>query len=125
VDKAYRRYYKILQKLIESNLFTGLAHPDSIKVFGHKPSCDSRDTYEKIADLPCKHNMYAEQSGGLYLNYGKHCELELNVTMLKVFLDKGARILTASDAHDPKDVGANIVELQSIICILAERYRQG
>ncbi len=38
VDKIYIRYYEIMQKLIESNLFTGVAHPDSIKVFGHKPS---------------------------------------------------------------------------------------
>ncbi len=120
VDITYKRYFEIMQKLIESNLFTGVAHPDSIKVFGHKPSYELRDTYKKIADLLCKYNMYAEQSGGLYLNYGKDCELGMNRVMLKVLLDKGVKILTASDAHSPNDVGANISELHNIIYNLRE-----
>ncbi len=31
VNRAYRRYYQIMLNLIQSGLFTGLAHPDSIK----------------------------------------------------------------------------------------------
>lgn len=54
-------------------------------------------------------------SGGLYLNYGKDCELGMNEEMLKVFVDRGVIILTASDARSPNDVGANIQELQNII----------
>ena len=115
VDKAYQRYYEIMEKLIESNLFTGVAHPDSIKAFGYKPSYDLRNTYIKLADLLGKNHMYAEQSGGLYLNYSKDCELGMNQTMLRVFLEKGVTVLTASDAHSPMDVGSNIIELQSII----------
>lgn len=115
VDKLYIRYYEIMEKLIESGLFTGVAHPDSIKAFGHKPSFDLLDTYGKIADLLNKHNMYAEQSGGLHLNYSSDCELGMNVRMLKVFKDKGVCILTASDAHRPEDVGANIKKLENLI----------
>jgi len=115
IDKIYIQYYEIMERLIESNLFTGIAHPDSIKVFGHKPSYDLVSTYEKLANLLCKYDMYAEQSGGLYLNYSKNCQLGMNATMLKVFIDKRVRILTASDAHSPKDVGANIVELQNLL----------
>jgi len=115
VDKTYRRYYEIMEKLIASELFTGVAHPDSIKAFGHKPSYDLIDTYNKLADLLNKHNVYAEQSGGLHLNYSKDCECGMNRKMLKVFNSKGVRILTASDAHSPKDVGANIIELQNLL----------
>lgn len=115
VDNTYKRYFETMQRMIESNLFTGIAHPDNIKVFGHKSSYDLRDTYKKIADLLYKYNMYVEQSGGLYLNYGKDCELDMNMIMLKELLDKGVKILTASDAHSPNDVGANIIELQNII----------
>lgn len=115
VDKTYIRYYEIMQKLIESDLFTGVAHPDSIKAFGHKLSYDLADTYSKLADLLCKHHMYAEQSGGLHLNYSSDCELGMNATMLKIFADKGVKILTASDAHSPQNVGANIMELQNLI----------
>ena len=115
VDKTYYRYYEIMQKLIESDLFTGVAHPDSIKAFGHKPPYDLTDTYNKLADLICNHNMYAEQSGGLHLNYSKECECGMNTQMLKVFIEKGVKIFTASDAHSPKDVGANIVELYNLM----------
>lgn len=115
VDKAYIRYYEIMQKLIESDLFTGVAHPDSIKAFGYRPSYELAATYRKLADLLCKHNMYAEQSGGLNLNYSSGCELGMNAAMLKIFIDKGVRILTASDAHSPENVGANIIELQKLI----------
>lgn len=115
VDKTYIRYYQIMQKLIESDLFTAVAHPDSIKVFGHKPSYGLKDTYIRLAELLCKHNMYAEQSGGLNLNYSSDYELGMNAEMLKIFIEKGVRILTASDAHSPQDVGANIMKLQRIL----------
>jgi len=108
VDKIYFRYYEIMQKLIESQLFTGVAHPDSIKVFGYKPSYELVSTYDKLANLLCKNNMYAEQSGGLHLNYSSNCELGMDVAMIKVFINKGVRILTASDAHSTKDFGAKI-----------------
>jgi histidinol-phosphatase (PHP family) len=115
VNHTYRRYYEIMQKLIESDLFTGVAHPDSIKVFGHKPSYDLNDTYKTLADLLGKHQMYAEQSGGLHLNYSPDCALGMNSLMLKVFIAGGVRLMTASDAHIPTDVGANIAELHHLI----------
>lgn len=115
VDEIYIRYYEIMQKLIESDLFTGVSHPDSIKVFGHKPSYELVGIYGKLADLLCRHNMYAEQSGGLHLNYSSNCELGMNESMLKIFIDKGVRILTASDAHSPTDVGADIIGLQNLL----------
>ena len=115
VDEVYIRYYEIMENLIKSNLFTGVAHPDSIKAFGHRPSYDLKGTYEKLAELLCESDMYAEQSGGLRLNYSSRCELGMNAAMLRIFIDKGVRILTASDAHRPEDVGANIEELQNIL----------
>lgn len=42
--------------------------------------------------------MYAEQNGGLTLNYGFE-ELGLNPRMLEILKAKRMRLLTASDAH--------------------------
>ena len=58
--------------------------------------------------------MYAEQSGGLTLNYGFE-ELGMNKTLLNVFKNKNVDIRFASDAHKPEDVGANILEMQAIV----------
>lgn len=40
------------------------------------------------------------------------CELGMNTDMLRAMKRHGVRILTASDAHCPEDVGDNIAEMQ-------------
>lgn len=100
-------------QLVKSKLFTGLAHPDSIKCFNYLPSFDLTQTYQKLAVELVANGVYAEQSGGLRLNY-KHSELGMNLKMMKTFLEEGVNIQTASDAHRPEDVGANILELKSL-----------
>ena len=114
IDEAYRRYYEIMHQMIDSNLFNGVAHPDSIKCFGHHPSQDLSSTYTALSEALNKACMYAEQSGGLALNYG-FSELGMNPSMLKIFKANNVHILTASDAHRPEHAGANIKELQMIL----------
>jgi len=115
VNKAYRRYYEIMCELCESGLFTGLAHPDSIKCFGYTLTCDMTDAYNKLAILLCKYGLYAENSGGLHLNYDPDIELGLNKQLLDIFKHNGVTICTASDAHKQSDVGANIRELEKML----------
>jgi len=115
VDHLYVRYYEIMKNLIRSGLFNGCSHPDSIKVYGHYASYDLTETYSEIADLLISHGMYTEQSGGLHLNYSKNCEIGMNRKMLEVLRGKGVDIRTASDAHCPEDVGANIEALQELL----------
>lgn len=114
-EEIYKRYYEIMFQLCESNLFTGLAHPDSIKCFGYKPNIDLSDYYNKLALLLNKHNMYAENSGGLKLNYSPDNELGLNAQLMSILKKNNVRIETASDAHNQKDVGANIRELEKML----------
>lgn len=115
VDSLYRRYYQIMEQLIQSHLFTGVAHPDSIKCFCHLPGFDLTGTYERLARLLNQNGMYAEQSGGLHLNYGGRNELGMNEKMRTAFLQNGVQIRTASDAHRPEHVGANIKELEALL----------
>ncbi len=115
VYEAYRRYYDIMFELCESALFSGVAHPDSIKCFGYVPDFDLSEAYEKLASLLSKNNMYAENSGGLRLNYGSDLELGLNKHLLKMLKTHHTEILSASDAHRQSDLGANIKELQAMI----------
>jgi len=102
-------------ELCESGLFTGLAHPDSIKCFGYVPTCDMTDIYGELAMLLCKHGLYAENSGGLRLNYDPGLELGLNKQLLSALKNYGVAIYTASDAHKQSDVGANIRELEDML----------
>jgi histidinol-phosphatase (PHP family) len=115
VNEVYKRYYNIMFQLCESGLFTGLAHPDSIKCFGYIPDIDLTDYYNELSVLLCKHDMYAENSGGLRLNYGSDLELGLNSKLLSVFQKNNVKIATASDAHKQSDVGVNILELENML----------
>ena len=113
-ELLYRQYYDLMLALINSGLFTGLAHPDSIKCFDFLPAGDLTSTYILLADALNQQNMYAEQSGGLALNYG-FAEMGMNKSMLNIFKSKNVEIQFASDAHRPEDVGKNIFEMQSAL----------
>ena len=102
-------------RLCESGLFNGLAHPDSIKCFGYKPDIDLTEYYNKLAMLLNKYGMYAENSGGLRLNYSPEMELGLNSQLLSILKKNNVQIETASDAHKQSDVGANIPELERML----------
>jgi len=115
VNKTYRRYYEIMNELCESGLFTGLAHPDSIKCFGYRHDCDLTEEYNILADLLIKNNMYAEHNGGLKMNYDPNLELGMNDVMLDIMKRRGVRICTASDAHKVSDLGTNIRELEAVL----------
>ncbi|MDR2932368.1 MAG: PHP domain-containing protein [Oscillospiraceae bacterium] len=114
VDSLYTDYYILMLMLIDSGIFTGLAHPDSIKCFGHKPSFDLTHQFHCVARALKRNNMYAEQSGGLALNY-RFAEVGLNGGFLSALKQNGTRILLASDAHRPGDVGANLRDLQALL----------
>ena len=96
-------------------MFNGLAHPDSIKCFGYKPDIDLTEYYNKLAMLLNKYGMYAENSGGLQLNYSPEMELGLNSQLLSILKKNNVQIETASDAHKQSDVGANIPELERML----------
>lgn len=116
IDLLYKQYYDLMLALINSGLFTGLAHPDSIKCFNFLPTRDLTATYTLLADALNKHHMYAEQSGGLALNYG-FADLGMNKSMADIFKDKKVEIQFASDAHKPEDVGKNILIMQSALAM--------
>ncbi|MCX7749631.1 MAG: PHP domain-containing protein [Clostridia bacterium] len=111
VDLVYKRYYSIMANLIKSKLFDIVAHPDSIKCFGYFPSFDLTGIYQNIAKLLHYHNVYAEQSAGLHLNYGL-VEIGLNQNLYKIFKENDVKLITASDAHKPEDVGKCLAELK-------------
>lgn len=103
-----------MEELIQSDLFDHLAHPDSIKCFYYYPEYDLKETYSHIAKQLKKQNMKAEFSLGLYINYG-HEEFGLNKQLLTILKQGDVELITASDAHDPENVGKYIREAYQVI----------
>lgn len=114
VHALYCRYYELMVLLAESNLFSGLAHPNSLQCFGAYPVQDYHLEYERIAAALKAHNMYVEQSSGLAINYNDP-KLGMNEDLLKAMVRHGVPILTASDAHVPENVGRKIREMNDIL----------
>ena len=108
--EIYRRYYEEVLSLIGSSLFDRLAHPDQIKLFDIDPGYDLKETYEKIADAIAEKGMYAENNTGIKYRY-HHADLGIADEMLRIFKEKKVKMITASDAHKPSDVGTLIYEV--------------
>lgn len=103
IDKIYIRYFEIVEDLIKSKLFTHLAHPDSIKIFGFYPTFDLVPYYRKIAKLLKEYNMSTENNTGFdrygFTNYGLDSKLYDELKRENVLIYK------ASDAHDYTYIG--------------------
>jgi len=64
VNWAYNHYFEIAADLAECGIYDGIAHPDLLKLFGHKPSFSLLPHYNNLAAVLDKRKMYAEQSSG-------------------------------------------------------------
>lgn len=109
-DQIYKRYYEIMFDLVKSELFTQLAHPDTIKMFNIYPTYDLTDTYHELADLLNEHHIKVENNVGCYYRY-HHEDMGLADDLLKIFRQHNCEMITVSDAHTPEDCGNYIKEV--------------
>lgn len=112
VDKLYRRYFEDSVSLAKSGLFDGIGHPDSIKLFGKKPSFSLLDHYIDLAQALHANGMYADQNSGVARRCPETAEIGMDKDLLRILQKWNVRIITSSDAHCPEDVGYKIVELE-------------
>ncbi|MGN1346376.1 MAG: histidinol phosphate phosphatase, partial [Eubacteriales bacterium] len=106
VDDAYRRFFALSAALVESGLFDGLAHPDSIKLFGHTPSYPLDEDCDSLAAALAGTGMYAEQNSGVARR--TDAERGMSSVLYAAMKRHHVPIRTASDAHHPRDVGEGI-----------------
>lgn len=109
-NAIYRRYYEIMEDMIESDLFTQIGHPDQLKIFHYEPDYDLKPTYERLAVLAKEHDVYMETNTGCHYRY-LHEDVGTNQVFLDILKAHGVNIMTASDAHQPQHVGMHIAEI--------------
>ena len=115
VDKTYKTFFEDSIELARSKVFDGLGHPDSIKLFGHRPSYDLTDYYERLALALSDSNMYADQNSGTQRRCPDTSPLGMDKELIKALKRHNVKIITSSDAHHPEDVGYKIRELQDVV----------
>lgn len=109
-DWIYDRYFDLTEQLIKSNLFDGLAHPDTIKMFHIMPSYPIAPRFERIAQLLNEHNMYTENNVGCYYRY-HHEDMGLSEDVLEVLKRHRVRLYCATDSHSYDSVGIHLDEV--------------
>ena len=103
VDKIYDEYFDTLQLAVKSGIFDVIAHPDVIKVFGHKARKDMSERYEELAKTLSKMNLCIEVStAGLRKPVE---EIYPASQLMEYFKKYNVSIMLNSDAHVPNDVG--------------------
>lgn len=115
VDRVYRRYFEDSVSLAESGIFDGIGHPDTIKLFGHKPSYPLTECYERLAQALAGNGMYADQNSGAFRRCPDTASLGMEDELLRILKKHQVQIVTSSDAHRPEDVGYKIRELEARI----------
>ncbi|HHW03130.1 MAG TPA: histidinol-phosphatase [Thermoanaerobacterales bacterium] len=103
IDLTYREYFDVLLKAIKSRIFDCIAHPDVIKVFGHRAKADLKDIYDEVARALKDAGICAEVStAGLRKPVG---EMYPSPAMMECFKKYNVPVVINSDAHRPEDVG--------------------
>jgi histidinol-phosphatase (PHP family) len=105
VEEMYRQYFALLGRAARSGLFQIMAHPDLIKVMGHRPSpkLDLQTLYDEAAEAFSAGGAAVEVStAGFRKPVG---ELYPDPAFLRACFKRGVPLSLASDAHQPEDVG--------------------
>ncbi|MFY4775941.1 histidinol-phosphatase [Metabacillus sp. RGM 3146] len=104
---TYRKYFDQIVTLAESNLFDIVGHLDLVKIFKYIPEDEEflLEQYERAAKALGNSKTCVEIStAGIRKPIGK---LYPDETLLAMCRKEGVPIVLSSDAHQPKDVGAD------------------
>lgn len=105
VDEVYRQYYNLLRKSAQSKLFNIMGHVDLVKKFGHRAQSDMTSEIKKTAEVFKASEVAVEiNTAGLRKPVQ---EMYPSLDALKIYNQAGVPLTFGSDAHDPKDVGAD------------------
>jgi histidinol-phosphatase (PHP family) len=106
IEDVWRRYVAEVCELARSRLVDVMAHPDLAKIYGERPSPEVlEELYEDLAEALAAGEVAAEIStAGLRKPVG---ELYPSAGLLDAFQRHRVPVTTASDAHEPRLVGAD------------------
>ena len=112
VEPAWQGYTRALEELAASETVDVLAHPDLVKVAGHRPAVPE-EYYDRMAEAAASHSMTAEVSSA-----GRRKpvnEIYPAPYLLDRFRALGIGVTTASDAHGLGDVADRAEELSQAL----------
>jgi histidinol-phosphatase (PHP family) len=108
VDDVYRQYLQVVGDAAQTGLFTILGHLDLVKKFGHRPTQPLGAALDTLARRIARAGAIVElNTAGLRKPVG---EIYPSVEWLRVLRAHGVPITFGSDAHRPREVGADLAD---------------
>jgi len=112
VEAAWDAYTEALEELAASGVCDVLAHPDLIKVAGHR-SVVPDEHYDRMAEAAATYGMAAEVSSAGWRKPAR--EGYPAPALLAQFRARGVPVTTASDAHGLDDVADRAAQLHRLV----------
>ncbi len=124
VEGTWSAYTEALCELAETKTVDVLAHPDLVKVAGHRPDAALvAQCHERIAQAAASCGLVAEISSAGWRKPA--AEAYPAPELLKRFFAHGVPVTTASDSHGPTDVAARAPDLVELAVGAGYRELQG
>ncbi len=112
VERAWAAYTEALEELAASGACDVLAHPDLVKVAGHRPAVPD-EFYDRMAEAAASSGMVAEvSSAGWRKPIAQAYPAPALLARLRA---RGVAITTASDAHGLADVADRATQLHRLV----------
>jgi histidinol-phosphatase (PHP family) len=115
VDAAWSDYVTAIEELAASGTCDVLAHPDLVKVAGHRPRAPE-ECWDRLVEAAVSSGMAAELSSAGWRK--PVSEAYPAPPLLERFVRHGVPLTTASDAHGLADVAYRSAELASALTAL-------
>lgn len=113
IDHFYKQYFEDIIEMINSKMFTFIAHPDLYKLYAPKPSFDLTPFLERLCQTLKDNNQETENNSGL-IRYGFPYP-GLSKELLEMFDKYKIKYHRSSDAHKYQDIGRVFEKLKSSV----------
>lgn len=113
LDQAYRRYYNLVQEMVETGWYDVVGHLDVVKIWGHRAPRDGVHYTEAILSSVKSVGMVIEiNSAGLRKPVK---ELYPEEAIIKRIYNCNIPVTIGSDAHHPEQVGENLAHVVELL----------
>ena len=111
-EKAFQKYFTLVNNAIESGLFQIIAHADLIKIFNARPSSEL-DIIAPTISLLKKHDQAVEiNTNGFNKPIGEQYP---GLDFIRACVEADIPLTLGSDAHTPDRVGENFDQIRTIL----------